>query len=226
MLSSSNTFTSLVMDAPGVDPKSTVIPILLSWDALVAAAREAVPDPPPRVDEFTVCPDLVPDDGGSERCAPSYCFFLSNVLGTDSRPCSPDSPLYSLQIYAYPFLQHVHISYGSPSSPTTFAQSPGPSAAHVLIDAPCSAGGKPVKEKGGGYSCPTCHKGFRRRDDAKRHMDSAGMQVSCRYCGKPSSGRRDGQSRHLDGNKNCLEAWKAGYEAGRFIKRTVEDAFN
>ena len=53
-----------------------------------------------------------------------------------------------------------------------------------------------------------------------------GMQVSCRYCGKPASGRKDGQHRHLLKNQKCLEVWEAGRKAGRFTERTVEDAYN
>ena len=105
------------------------------------------------------------------------------------------------------------------------SSSPTLSASRVLIDAPC-AGGKPIKLKGGEYSCPNCPKRFKRRDDAKRHMDTTGMQITCRYCGKPGSGRRDGGSRHLDKNKHCLKVWKAGFKAGRFTERSREDAYN
>ena len=224
MLNSSKTFTFPVIDAPGVDPKLLMIPNLLSQDALVTAINEAIPNPPPSADEFIV-PDLVPDDGSSQRFVPSYRCFRPNVLGTNLYTCSSNSPPCSPQTYAYPSSQYVNISCGSPYSPTTSAQSPNPSAARVLIDAPC-AGGKPVKLKGSGYICPVCNKVFRRRDDAMRHMGSAGMQVLCRYCGKPASGRRDGQRRHLDKNKNCLKVWETGRKAGLFIERTVEDAYN
>jgi len=79
MLNSSKTFTSPVMDAPGVDPKLLMTLNLLSQDALVAAINEAIPNPHPCADEFTGIPDLVSDDGNSQRCDPSYHFFRSNV---------------------------------------------------------------------------------------------------------------------------------------------------
>ena len=224
MLNSSKTFTSPVMDAPGVDPKLLMTFNLMSQDALVAAINEAIPNPPPRVDESAV-PDLVPDDGNSQRCDPSYRFFRSNVLGTNFCPCSSESPPCTPQTYAYPSPQPIHISYGSPYPTTTVASSPKPSAARVLIDAPC-AGGKPVKQKGGGYICSACKKVFRRRDDTVRHIGTAGMQVLCKYCRKPASGRLDGKRRHLLKNKNCLKVWETGHKAGLFIERTVEDAYN
>jgi len=102
--------------------------------------------------------------------------------------------------------------------------SPAFSATRVLIAAPC-AGGEPIEQKGG-YSCPSCDKFIKHRDDAKRHMDTAGMKVTCKYCGKPASGRPDGWKRHLAQNKNCIKVWEAGFKAGRFTVRTVEDAYN
>ncbi|KAF9647089.1 hypothetical protein BDM02DRAFT_3117573 [Thelephora ganbajun] len=203
MMISSKAFTSLVIDAPCVDPKqleTLVTP--QSTEALVAAIHEAFPILRPRVDDFAMYLDLISDDGSSQ---------------------SSNSPSYS---YDYPFSpQHGHIDCGSLYSPTTSASSPSLSAARTPIEATC-AGGWPIKQKGGGYRCSNCDKPFKRRDDAKRHIDSTGMQVVCKYCGRPSSGRRDGQRRHLLGNKNCLKAWNAGFKAGLFTERSVEDAYN
>jgi len=223
MLNSSKTFTFPVMDPPGVDPKLLMILKPLSQDALVAAINEAIPGPP-RADEFAV-PDLVSDDGNSQRCDLSYRSLRSNVPGTNSCPRSSNSPPCTPQSYAYPYPQPVRIDRGSPYFPTTIVQSPNHSAARVLIDAPCAVG-KPVKGKDGGWTCPTCNKVFQRRDDTVRHMKTAGMQVSCRYCGKPASGRRDSRERHLLKTKKCLEAWEAGRKAGLFTERTMEDAYN
>ena len=55
------------MDALGVDPKMLELPHLLSEGALVAAIHEAIPNLPPRVDDFPRTPDLVPDNGSSLR---------------------------------------------------------------------------------------------------------------------------------------------------------------
>jgi DNA-directed RNA polymerase subunit RPC12/RpoP len=225
MLNSSNTYTSLVMDAPGVDPKQLGILVPLSLEAVVAAIHQAVQIPPPCVDEFAMCPDLVSDDGSSQRYVPSHRFLHANVLEPDSYPRSSISVPNSPQTYYNPSPLQIHIDCGSFYSPTTVAPSPKPSAARVLIQAPC-AGGQPIKKKDGGFICSSCNKPFGRRDEAKRHIKSAGVQVSCRYCGKPASGRTDGKRRHLLGNKTCLKVWEAGYKTGRFTDRSVEDAYN
>jgi len=67
MIKSSSTFTSLVSDAPGVDPKLLELPLLSSSEAFVAAVNEVFPDPLSCVDDFDMCPDLVSDDGSSQR---------------------------------------------------------------------------------------------------------------------------------------------------------------
>lgn len=204
-----------MMDAMGVDPKLLEMPILSSQETLVKAVHELFPDPDPpqSVDDFTSTPGLVADDGSSQSSG-------------SSPPCTP---LSTPQSYAnfplYP--QEVHIDYRLPYSPTTPAspELSSASASRVLAKAPCG-GGKPIKQKGGGYRCSICDDPFKRRDDAKRHIDSAGMRVACKYCGKLASGRRDGQRRHLSDNKTCLKKWGAGYQAGRFKTRTVEDAYH
>lgn len=212
MMFSSKSFTFPVMDAPGVDPKLLEMPVLSSEAALVAAVCKLFPDTLQSADDFVATPALVPDDGSSQSSGSS----------------PPGSPLYTPQSYAYIPLLPPNNDLDYHSSPYLAASAspepPSTSATRVLIKAPC-AGGEPIKQKGGGYSCSTCGDPFKRRDDAKRHIDSAGMRRACRYCGKPASGRRDGQSRHLLKNKTCLKKWEAGRNAGRFIVRNVEDAY-
>jgi len=67
MMQSFHTITFPVLDAPGVDPKSLELPSLLSSEALVAAINQVIPDSPPCVDDYVMCPGLVPDDGSSQR---------------------------------------------------------------------------------------------------------------------------------------------------------------
>lgn len=220
MTQSFQTFTFPVLDAPGVNPRLLELPNL---EALVAAINQAIPSSPPCVDDSVMCPGLVSDDGSSQRYITHYHSCCANAPETKFRYCSSTSPPCTPQTYYYPS-QLDHNDPGSPYSPNMSSSSPTFSAARVLIEAPC-AGGRPVKQKGG-YSCPNCGDFFRRRDDAKRHMDTAGMKANCKYCGKASSGRRDGRRRHLDSNKNCYKVWEAGVKVGRFTERTVEDAYN
>ena len=149
----------------------------------------------------------------------------ARTLETDSYPYSSNSPPNSPQAYNYPSPPQVRTDRGFFYSPTSFAPSPSPLATRVLIEAPC-AGGKPIKQEGGGYICSSCDRPFKRRDDAKRHIDSAGMQVSCKYCGKTASGRGDNMRRHLRDNQACWQVWEAGRKAGHFTDRSVEDAYN
>ena len=150
-----------------------------------------------------------------------------NALKADSCPYSSNSLPCSPQTYGYSSLPYNNVDYGPPYSPTTtFASFPSPpTACRVLVEAQC-AGGRPVKQKGGEYHCSSCNEPFKRRDEAKRHIKTAGMQIRCRYCDKPCCGRRDSQRRHLRGNKKCLKIWKAGHKAGRFTTRSVEDAYD
>jgi DNA-directed RNA polymerase subunit RPC12/RpoP len=223
-MKSSKAFTFPVMSAPGVDPKQLEMPIPLSFDAVVAAIHEAIPVPP-WADEFAVCPSLVSDHGSSQRCTPPCHFLCANALETDSYPCSSSPLPNTSQTHYHPSPPQTHSHHGSFYSPTTLAPSPSPSTARVLVEAPC-AGGMPIEQKSGGYVCSGCDRPFKRREDAKRHIGSAGMQVSCRYCGKPASGRRDNMRRHLRNNQACWQVWEAGHKAGRFTGRSVEDAYN
>ena len=222
-MQSFQTYTFPVLDAPGVDPRSLELPSPLSLEALIAAIDQAIPDSPPCVDDPVMCPGLVPDDGSSQRYATHYHSCCTNTSQIKFHCCSSNSPPCTPQTYDYPSPspQLVHDDPGSLYSPI---MSPAFSAARVLTVAPC-AGGKPIKQKGG-YSCPVCGYLFQHRDDAKRHMDTTGMKVTCKYCGKPSSARRDGRKRHLAQNKSCIKVWEAGFRAGRFTERTVGDAYN
>ena len=228
MMRPSYTYTSLVLDAPEetVDPRLLEQPVLVNWEVFIAATNQAIPVSPPCVDAFAMCPDLVSDDGNSQWYVTRNRSCCANAPETRFHCYSSSPPPCTPQNYDFPSPppQFVHIDHGSLYSPFTASLSPTLSATRVLIEAPC-AEGRPIKQKGG-YSCSSCGKFFRRRDDTKRHIDSAGARVTCKYCGKPSSMRRDGQQRHLAKNKNCLKAWGAGVKAGHFTVRTVEDAYN
>lgn len=92
MLNPSKTYTSPVLDAPGVDPKLFEMPVLSSWEAFILATHKAVPLPPPSVDEFVMCPDLVLDDGSSQRCVPpnrSCCGTRLKLVSLAVAPALP-----------------------------------------------------------------------------------------------------------------------------------------
>ena len=57
------------VDAWGVDPRELVIelPTLLSMDTFVAAVNEALQTSSQSVDDCARTPELVPDDGSSQR---------------------------------------------------------------------------------------------------------------------------------------------------------------
>ena len=225
MMKPSGTYTSLVLGAQVVDPRLLVNPALQSWEALTAAVNEAFPASPPRADGFVICPDLVLDDGYSQRYTSHHFSCCAHASEISFHSCSSASPPSTPGNYYYPSPPQSALTDHDPLWSPITSSSPTLSATRTLMEAPCAAG-KPIKQKGGGYSCSVCDRPFKRRDDAKRHIDSAGMRITCKYCGKPSSGRRDGHRRHLDKNKHCLQVWKAGVEAGRFTVRTVEDAYN
>lgn len=228
MLNHSSPYTSLVSGAPVVDPRLLVNlnPALESWEAFAAAANEAIPASPPRLDGFVICPDLVPDDGYSQRYTNHHFSCCADASETRFHLCSSASPPSTPENYYYPSPpQPVLTDHDSLWSPITPSSSPTLSMTRQLIEAPC-AEGKPIKQKDGTYRCSVCDAPFKRRDDTKRHIDTAGMRTICKYCDKPASGRRDGRRRHLDKNKNCLKRWEAGAKAGRFTVRTVEDAYN
>lgn len=216
-------YTSLVIGAPGIDPKLLRVPVLSSMDALVASINEAFPI----LVDGPISPGLTFSDGSSQRyfsvriiSAAQKRLTCSSLPSSISLPNSPRSYIYD------PPTPLPYADYGHPFSPTTTttsSASPNPPVLRVLVHPPC-AGGKPVKQKGGGYSCSLCFKNFKRRDEAKRHIETAGMQVECRYCGKRSCGRPDGWKRHLK-SEACQELWEAGRKAGRFTERSREDAY-
>ncbi|KAF9781700.1 hypothetical protein BJ322DRAFT_1023069 [Thelephora terrestris] len=163
-MSSSDTFTFQAIDGRGVDPRTLQLPTLLSVDAFIAAVEECCPTLPPSIDDFARTPDLVPDDGSSQS--------------SSSPSCSP-------QARAYTYLpQEGHIDPGLLRHPTTPASSNSPShrvrVLRVLIEAPC-AGGVPLKQNDWSFCCSVCGDRFGRRDEAKRHIDTAGMRVQCSF---------------------------------------------
>jgi len=220
----SQTFTSPVLGAPGVDPRLLELLTPSSEEALIAAINQAIPPSPPCVDDSVMSPGLVSDDGNSQRCVTHYHSCCAKAPKIKFHHCSSTSPPCTPQSYDFPSPQLVHNDLSSFYSPTTSSSSPTSSTARVLIEAPC-AGGMPLKQEGG-YTCSSCGKLFTRADSVQRHVKTTGMKVICKYCGKPASGERYSQNRHLNDNMNCWKAWEASYKAGRFTERTVEDAYN
>ena len=224
-----------MVDVVGVDLKMLEMPPLPPWnreveEEFLAELRKPSPSPPPRREGDSVStPGLVPDDGSSQRWVTSTRSYCARAPETDSccrssstPPCTPLIPQH------YEFAPHSpqydYTGCGPLHSPTLSVSSNSSSfSMPALIESPC-AGGKPIKQNDGGYRCPVCGKPFKRLDDAKRHTNTAGSKVQCKYCLKYISNRFDNQSRHLE-KKKCAGAWEAGYRAGRFTEHSVEDAF-
>ena len=132
MMKPSHTFTSVVLGAPGVDPKSLERPSFSGWDAFVAAVNEAVPSSPPCVDGIVMCPDLVSDDGSSQLCVASYrscCATYATetnptVVAPPLLPHAPPKPMTT------PFLFNPSPSITVPT-PRSRPRRPPPSPRHA-----------------------------------------------------------------------------------------------
>lgn len=71
------------------------------------------------------------------------------------------------------------------------------------------------------WLCNGCGTTFRSRYEAKRHIETAGMEVRCRYCDGVVNGITFVLKRHLK-RSQCLRMWKERKFTG---ERTIDDAF-
>ena len=72
------------------------------------------------------------------------------------------------------------------------------------------------------WSCSGCHITYRGKYEAKRHIDTAGMEVRCRYCDEPVNASLFALKRHVERSSRCERKWK---ERGFAGERTVDGAF-
>lgn len=72
------------------------------------------------------------------------------------------------------------------------------------------------------WSCSGCGTTFRSKYEARRHIDTAGMEVRCRYCDGVVNGIAFVLNRHVGESSRCLRKWK---ERGFTGERTVDGAF-
>jgi len=71
------------------------------------------------------------------------------------------------------------------------------------------------------WFCSGCHTPFRSKYEATRHINTAGLEVRCRYCDRVVNGAISVLRRHV-GTDLCLRRWK---KQGFTGERTVEGAF-
>lgn len=214
----SNTYTTLVLDAPAVNPKFLEKPPPSSLGALVPV-DEAMSSSPPCVDDVVMCPDLVFNDG-SQECVTPYRSCCANA--TESYPYLCSSTPQSYDLPSPP--QFFSIDYGSHYSPSIPSSSPTFSVTRAKTKGRC-AEATSIKQEDG-YNCSICGVFFTRRDEFNRHIRTVGVEGRCKYCGKRiSCARPSNYKRHLLSGK-CLEAWRDGYNDGSFTDHSVEDAFN
>lgn len=72
------------------------------------------------------------------------------------------------------------------------------------------------------WSCSGCGTKFRGGYEARRHIETAGMEVRCRYCDKPLNAAPFVLKRHVEEDSRCLSQWK---ERGFTGERSVDGAF-
>ena len=71
------------------------------------------------------------------------------------------------------------------------------------------------------WFCSGCHTTFRSKYEAKRHIDTAGMEVRCRYCDRVVNGAISVLKRHVGAELCQRRSEKQGFTG----ERTVEGAF-
>lgn len=100
--------------------------------------------------------------------------------------------------------------------------SPGNSEWHELVTPPVCQGSLVLEDnKTKEWFCTGCRTIFRSKYEAKRHIDTAGMEVRCRYCDKVVNGSPFVLNRHIKSSR-CLRKWKERELTG---ERTVDGAF-
>ena len=71
------------------------------------------------------------------------------------------------------------------------------------------------------WLCSGCRTTFRSKYEANRHIETAGMEVRCRYCDRPVNATTFSLTRHV-GTSLCRRRWE---EQGFTGERTVDGAF-
>lgn len=90
-----------------------------------------------------------------------------------------------------------------------------------LVTPPTCWGSVALKNKLKEWYCTGCDTIFVGRYETRRHIDTAGMEVRCRYCDEVVNGAAFVLKRHLE-RLRCLRQWK---ERGLTGERTVDGAF-
>lgn len=93
---------------------------------------------------------------------------------------------------------------------------------YEVVTPPTCQGSVALKNKLKKWYCNGCHISFKSRFQAQRHIDTAGMEVRCRYCDKPVNVSLSVLKRHVDDSSKCKRGWK---EKGMTGERTVDGAF-
>lgn len=92
-----------------------------------------------------------------------------------------------------------------------------------LVSPPVCQGSVALKDKlKKEWYCTGCRAPFRGRYEAQRHIDTAGMEVRCRYCDEVVNGAPFVLNRHVMESSRCEREWE---ERGLAGERTVDGAF-
>jgi len=116
--------------------------------------------------------------------------------------------------------EHPSLALVDPGDP---GRDPISSGWYDLVTPPTCQGCSVVNDKQKGEcSCSGCGTTFRGVYEAKRHIETAGMEVRCRYCDKVLNGAPHALKRHVKGTFSCQRKWE---ERGFTGERTVDGAF-
>ena len=113
-----------------------------------------------------------------------------------------------------------------PSSALTYFESPEVNPVNSewydLVTSPTCHGSVAVEDKQKKeWLCSGCRATFRGKYETKRHIETAGMEVRCRYCEGVVNGTPFVLTRHVKSSL-CLREWeKRGFTGNR----TVDGAF-
>ena len=119
-----------------------------------------------------------------------------------------------------PVSEHPSLTLVGPEVPE---RNPVSSGWYDLVTPPTCQGYSAVDDKQKKeWLCSGCDTTFRSKYEAKRHIDTAGMEVRCRYCDKVVNGTPYVLKRHVEESSRCLRRWE---EQGFTGERTVDGAF-
>ena len=122
-----------------------------------------------------------------------------------------------MPVSEHPTLTRVHFKHSDRET------NPANSGWYDLITPPTCQGCSVVKdEQKKEWSCSGCGTKFRGGYEARRHIETAGMEVRCRYCDKPLNAAPFVLKRHVEEDSRCLSQWK---ERGFTGERSVDGAF-